>query len=233
MLVYLPCAASVRRLKEPRRTTNVSTRSAASPAARCFGRRCKRIGWRAPSASGIATIWATAGRISCFVDAAVGKRKAAFDHERLAKDLAKATGKAFEAHKLPFDAIEYKKADGDEKGLPGEAVYFKAVGKSWKINLKDQSLTEDTPGAKKVSVIRGIPAPRQEASKLLFSQSPQPGPKRLCRTRNRPNPNCSSLNRPRKSRTPQHRRKKRRRSRPSSRTTMSGFVSARTARKSL
>ena len=41
-----------------------------------------------------------------FVDATVGKRKAAFDHERLAKDLAKATGKAFEAHKLPFDAIE-------------------------------------------------------------------------------------------------------------------------------
>ena len=110
-----------------------------------------------------------------FVDAAVGKRKAAFDHERLAKDLAKATGKAFEAHKLPFDAIEYKKADGDEKGLLGEAVYFKAAGKSWKINLKDQSLTEDTPGAGKVSVLRGIPAPRQEASKLLFSQSPQPG----------------------------------------------------------
>ena len=110
-----------------------------------------------------------------FVDAAAGKRKAAFDHERLAKDLAKATGKAFEAHKLPFDAIEYKKADGDEKGLLGEAVYFKAVGKSWKINLKDQSLTEDTPGAGKASVLRGIPAPRQETSKLLFSQSPQPG----------------------------------------------------------
>ena len=110
-----------------------------------------------------------------FVDAAVGKRKAAFDHERLAKDLAKATGKAFDAHKLPFNEIEYKKTDGDEKGLPEEAVYFKAVGKSWKINLKDQSLTEDKPGAKKVSVIRGIPAPQQEASTLLFSQSPQPG----------------------------------------------------------
>ena len=111
-----------------------------------------------------------------FVDAAAGKRKAAFDHERLAKDLAKATGKAFEAHKLPFDAIEYKKADGDEKGLLGEAVYFKAAGKSWKINLKDQSLTEDKPGAgKKVTALRGILAPRQEASKLLFSQSPQPG----------------------------------------------------------
>ncbi|MDB4750938.1 DPP IV N-terminal domain-containing protein, partial [Akkermansiaceae bacterium] len=109
-----------------------------------------------------------------FVDATVGKRKAAFDHERLAKDLAKATGKAFGAHKLPFDEIEYKKMDGDEKGLLGEAVYFKAVGKSWKINLKDQSLSEDMPGAKKVSVIRGIPAPRQESSTLLFSQSPQP-----------------------------------------------------------
>lgn len=109
-----------------------------------------------------------------FVDAAAGKRKAAFDHERLAKDLAKATGKAFEAHKLPFDAIEYRKADGDDKGLLGEAVYFKAAGKSWKINLKDQSLTEDTPGDGKVSVLRGIPAPQQEASELLFSQSPQP-----------------------------------------------------------
>ena len=111
-----------------------------------------------------------------FVDTAAGKRKVAFDHARLAKDLAKATGKAFDAHKLPFDAIEYKKAVGDKKGLLGEAVYFKAEGKSWKINLKDQSLTEDTPGpGKKVSVLRGIPAPRQGASKLLFSQSPQPG----------------------------------------------------------
>ena len=159
-----------------------------------------------------------------FVDAAVGKRKAAFDHERLAKDLAKATGKAFGAHKLPFDAIEYKKMDGDEKGLLGEAVYFKAVGKSWKINLKDQSLSEDTPGAKKVSVIRGIPAPRQEASTLLFSQSPQPG---AAVTLSHEKPADPELQFPQ---SPEA--KKRRRSRPSSRTTMSGFVSAGTARKS-
>lgn len=111
-----------------------------------------------------------------FVDAAIGKRKAAFDHERLAKDLAKVTGKAFEAHKLPFDAIKYKKADGDEKGFLEEAVYFQAVGKSWKINLKDHSLTEDTPRkGKKVSALRGIPDPRQEASKLVFSKSPESG----------------------------------------------------------
>ena len=107
-----------------------------------------------------------------FVDAAIGKRKAAFDHERLATDLAKVTGKAFEAHKLPFDAIKYKKADGDEKGFLEEAVYFQAVGKSWKINLKDHSLIEDTPRkGKKVSALRRIPDPRQEASKLVFSQS--------------------------------------------------------------
>ena len=159
----------------------------------------------------------------------------------LAKDLAKATGKAFDAHKLPFDAIEYKKADGDEKGLLGEAVYFKAEGKSWKINLKDQSLTEDKPGAgKKVSALRGIPAPRQEASKRLYSQSPQLARRSdfaAARETGR-DPNCSSLNRPRKSlnrprkRSTPQRRQKRRRSRPSSRTTMSGFVSARTARKS-
>ena len=111
-----------------------------------------------------------------FVDADIGKRKAAFDHERLAKDLAKVTGKAFEAHKLPFDAIKYKKADGDEKGFLEEAVYFQAVGKSWKINLKDHSLTEDTlRKGKKVSALRGIPGPRQEASKLVFSQSPESG----------------------------------------------------------
>lgn len=111
-----------------------------------------------------------------FVDAAIGKRKAAFDHERLAKDLAKVTGKAFEAHKLPFDAIKYKKADGDEKGFLEEAVYFQAVGKSWKINLKDHSLTEDTPRkGRKVSALRGIPGPRHEASKLVFSQSPESG----------------------------------------------------------
>ena len=109
-----------------------------------------------------------------FVDAAVGKRKTAFDHERLAKDLAKATGKAIDAHKLPFDTIEYKKADGNDKGLLEEAVYFKSNGKSWKINLLDKSLTEDTLGGGKVSVTRGIPAPQQVASKMLFSQPPQP-----------------------------------------------------------
>ena len=110
-----------------------------------------------------------------FVDAASGKRKSAFDHDRLAKALAKATGKAFDAHKLPFDAIEYKKADADEKGLLEEAIYFNAEGKSWKISLKDQSLTQETPASGKVSVLRGIPAPRQAASTLLFSQPPQPG----------------------------------------------------------
>ena len=111
-----------------------------------------------------------------FVDAAIGKRKAAFDHERLAKGLAKVTGKAYEAHNLPFDANNNEKADGDEKGFLEEAVYFQAIGKSWKINLKDHSLTEDTPRkGKKVSALRGIPGPRQEASKLVFSQSPESG----------------------------------------------------------
>ncbi len=109
-----------------------------------------------------------------FVDAAAGKRKTAFNHERLAKDLAKATGKAIDAHRLPFDTIEYKKADGNDKGLLEEAVYFKSNGKSWKINLMDRSLTEDTLGGGKVSVISGIPAPQQLASKLLFSQPAQP-----------------------------------------------------------
>ena len=109
-----------------------------------------------------------------FVNAAEGKREAAFDHERLAKALSESTGKKFEAQKLPFDAIEYKKADGDETKLE-DAVYFKAEGKSWKININARYLVEDTPGPGKVSVKKGIPVPSEVASTLLFSQPPRDG----------------------------------------------------------
>lgn len=68
------------------------------------------------------------------VDAEAGKRAPAFDHARLAAGLSKAAGKEFTADRLPFDSITYLK--------PGNAVRFKAAGKTWKCDLKSYAVTE-------------------------------------------------------------------------------------------
>ena len=71
------------------------------------------------------------------VDAAKGKRDRAFDHTRLAKELAKAANKEVKATHLPIERIT--------SHLPGEAVYFLAFGKDWKCGLKDYKLTNEKP----------------------------------------------------------------------------------------
>ena len=42
------------------------------------------------------------------VDAATLARKPAFDHERLAAALSKATGQSYTSHKLPFAMVEFR-----------------------------------------------------------------------------------------------------------------------------
>jgi dipeptidyl aminopeptidase/acylaminoacyl peptidase len=63
------------------------------------------------------------------VDAAKGSSGAAFDHARLASALSKASGKSYEAGKLPFEQIEFSE--------DLSAVSFSVVGKKWKCTLSD------------------------------------------------------------------------------------------------
>src|SRR3984885_1206015 len=63
------------------------------------------------------------------VDAAAGNSRPAFDHARLALALSKASGKTYEAGKLPFEQIELAE--------DGNAVSFTVESKKWKCTLSD------------------------------------------------------------------------------------------------
>ena len=63
------------------------------------------------------------------VDASTLEKKPAFDHERLAAALSKATGKTYTAHNLPFPFVEFR-----DKGA---AIEVPAADFSWKCNLTD------------------------------------------------------------------------------------------------
>lgn len=69
------------------------------------------------------------------VDPARKTRTPAFDHQKLASALSKASGKTYTAGKLPFQTISFT-ADG-------KAVSFPADGKRWKYDLKSAQVTED------------------------------------------------------------------------------------------
>jgi hypothetical protein len=61
------------------------------------------------------------------VDAEKGTRQPAFDHQKLAAALSKATGQEFKADHLPFSDIEFV---DDSK-----AIKFDAASKTWKCDL--------------------------------------------------------------------------------------------------
>jgi dienelactone hydrolase len=61
------------------------------------------------------------------VDAEKGIRERAFDHDKLAAALAKATGENVRGDKLPFSGIEFIEN--------GNAIKFDASGKSWRCDL--------------------------------------------------------------------------------------------------
>ena len=65
------------------------------------------------------------GKQFVLVDPRGGHRNSAFDHERLAKALAAASGEVLTGAALPFDAID----------LRGEAVEFDAFGARWRCRL--------------------------------------------------------------------------------------------------
>src|SRR5580658_1440284 len=73
------------------------------------------------------------------VDAATGNSRPAFDHARLASALSKASGKTYEAGKLPFEQIELAE--------DGSAVSFTVESRKWKCTLADyQCVGEPDPG---------------------------------------------------------------------------------------
>ncbi len=94
------------------------------------------------------------------VDTAQGTRLPAFDHEKLAQTLGKASGKPIAAKNLPFDRIEIAD-DG--------AVRFEADGKAWRYRPETDTLEPGDPLPKAPSPERGFrrrrrpEPPRQES----------------------------------------------------------------------
>ncbi|WP_345953826.1 DPP IV N-terminal domain-containing protein [Mucilaginibacter sp. PAMB04168] len=81
------------------------------------------------------------------VDPAKGTRTPAFDHQRMAESLSKATGNHYSANRLPFQSI-IPAADG-------KLLSFYAAGKMWKADLQNYTLTEDANAAAPRSVMPG------------------------------------------------------------------------------
>ncbi|GAB4018131.1 S9 family peptidase [Spirosoma koreense] len=74
------------------------------------------------------------------VDPAKGTRSVAFDHQKLADVLAKATGKTYEASMLPFQTISF---------APDNAsIVVQVAGKSWKYSPQTQQLSPDSTGVR-------------------------------------------------------------------------------------
>jgi dipeptidyl-peptidase-4 len=68
------------------------------------------------------------------VNAETGKRQPAFDHERLAAALSKASEKDIQANRLPIDKLEF--------GDCGSGLLFTSQGKRWKCDLRSYEVQE-------------------------------------------------------------------------------------------
>lgn len=64
-----------------------------------------------------------------------GSRSAAFDQQKLASSLSAATGKKYDAAKLPFETFRFS----DD----GKAIFFDADGKHWKCDLQNYQCVQD------------------------------------------------------------------------------------------
>src|ERR1039458_2262505 len=87
------------------------------------------------------------------VSAAEGKRGPAFDHARVAEALAKLTGQAVEAGRLPVRSIEY--------ASDGKTVLLKGGGTNWSLDLQTYALT---PQKGEGGEERALPVTRQPRS---------------------------------------------------------------------
>ncbi len=85
------------------------------------------------------------------VDAKTGTKKAAFDHDKLAKALAKETKEDIDAKKLPIAQLEFP---GDSK------LTFISKGKKWQFNFKNYKLKNLSDDPDTRSSITRLPRPR-------------------------------------------------------------------------
>jgi dienelactone hydrolase len=92
------------------------------------------------------------------VDPIKKTRAAAFDHQKLATALSAATGKKYEANKLPFQSIGFTE---DEK-----FVSFATEGKKWKYNLQTNTLDQDA-SANVAATTNGMRQRRAGGSEVL------------------------------------------------------------------
>lgn len=69
------------------------------------------------------------------VDPARGSRSAAFDQQKLAASLSKATGKEYTAYRLPFQRFNFS--------AEGQAILFTLDGRQWKCDLKSYECVAD------------------------------------------------------------------------------------------
>lgn len=92
------------------------------------------------------------------VDPIKKTRAAAFDHQKLATALSAATGKKYEAKKLPFQSIGFTE---DEK-----FVSFATEGKKWKYNLQTNTLDQDA-SANVAATTNGMRQRRAGGSEVL------------------------------------------------------------------
>src|SRR6266850_4173607 len=89
------------------------------------------------------------------VDAEHGTRKPAFDHQKLAASLSKATGKEFKPDKLPFSEIEFVHR--------GTSIQFEAVDNGWRCDLSTYECLAQNASASKPAKTNSSPPAENES----------------------------------------------------------------------
>jgi dipeptidyl aminopeptidase/acylaminoacyl peptidase len=94
-----------------------------------------------------------------FVDAEKGTRQRAFDHEKLAAALSKASGEEYKADKLPFSKIEFEN---------GSTLKFEVSGKAWRCDLNSYECVATPTNSGSASLL-----PNNSSEPLLAQSSDQ------------------------------------------------------------
>lgn len=94
--------------------------------------------WLSPTTCWYRTNGADGARRYWLIDAAKASKTPLFDHESLARELHAATGRDFDAAKLPIERLE---ADGD-----GLILMLGGDAKIWRLDLKTDAVTEKPAG---------------------------------------------------------------------------------------
>ncbi len=104
------------------------------------------------------------------VDAEQGIRQAAFDHQKLAASLSKASGEKYAANRLPFESIEFVE--------DGRSIQFKVNETTWKCDLNSYDclkMEENgaglSPGAPQPAATERADQDQEDESSLLADLS--------------------------------------------------------------